>query len=79
MLERVKVDQIEGLLAFEEMNGLEHEPKNMHTESVRRPSRIILVESREASMSFLGLVSKGHFTLHRPPRPNISIRAISTS
>ena len=69
MLERVKADRIEGLLAFEEMNGLEHEPKNMLTESVRRPSRKILVKFREASMSFLGLVSKGHFTsiAHRGP------------
>ena len=35
----VKADGIGGLLAFEEINGLGHGAREMHTESVRRPSR----------------------------------------
>ena len=36
----VKAEGIEGLLAFEEMNGLEHGARDMRMESVRRPSRV---------------------------------------
>ena len=36
----VKADQVECLLAFEKMNGLEHEAQEDHTERVRRPGRV---------------------------------------
>ena len=36
----VKVDQIECLLAFEKMNGLEHEAQDNHTERACRSGRV---------------------------------------
>ena len=36
----VKADRAKGLLAFEKMNGLEHEARDMHTRTVYLLSRV---------------------------------------
>ena len=36
----MKADRVEGLLAFEKMNGLEYEAQDMHTRTVHIPSRV---------------------------------------